>query len=242
MLSNNTVLKGHTINSLNAFLKRCETKMNNIIQSAIDLSLARITYFLNKQKKKDYAFKSGSEESVSTTQTCIEVCHFLGHIHAVATISLDGRNLELFLHEVGTSFKGLLLDHYKKFNVSAPGALVLSKDVQEYQMEIDKWNISELSEEFGVLHSVANLFTAQYVLLWMCLSLDKMLTFFSFLFFRPDAIQSLIRGSNLSQVKPYILKEYLQRRVDYFTAGVNVFVSQQEYFVSTHITNFPGFT
>lgn len=225
MMQNNSALRQHTVNSLNTYLTRCEHKLNTIIQNAIDVCLARINLLLSKQKKKDYTFKSNEISNLTNTPTCIEVCQFLSHIYDSLTESLDGKNLSIVLIEIGDGFRDLILDHYKKFNVSEAGGLVVSKDVQEYQIKLDEWSVPEVTEEFSVVHNVANLFTVQYVIVFFCFSSldfgDKLTIYF----FRPDSIQSLIRGSKLSQVKPYILREYLQRRLDYFTAGINKLVS-----------------
>lgn len=214
MLAGNSVLRQATISAQNDYIQRCETKMNTIIQNAIDLCMARIVTILGKQKKKDYVVKSSTTgggafssntptEVIEVTPTCIEVSHFLEQIHTVAVSAFDSENLESFLLEVGTGFKNLLLDHFKKYNVNSVGGLVVSKDIQHYQESIDMWSVSDLSELFSILHNISNLFTAQ-----------------------PDAIKSLVRGSSLAQVKTYLVKEYLMRRVDYFTAGINrIFVS-----------------
>ena len=185
MLSSNAALKNHTIESLNMYLKRCETKMNTITQSAIDLCINRLSYLLAKQKKKDYAPKSDdSQNNVSQTYTCVEVSNFLATIHASSSAALDGENLEAFLTEIGNGFKDLLLDHFKRYNVNSTGGLIVSKDIQEYQESIDKWSVPELSETFSILHNIGNLFTVQYVSIFCRLFLLEsklnMLTFFFF--------------------------------------------------------------
>lgn len=214
MLAANNALRQTLISAQNDFMQLCETKMNTITQNSVDLCIARFTFLLAKQKKKDFLPKNStaaaaafatnsSADVVEITPTCTEVANFLGQIHAAAVAALDSENLEAFLLEVGSNLKDLLLDHFKRFNVNSPGGLVVSKDIQHYQESIDMWSVSDLSELFSILHNISNLFTAQ-----------------------PDAIKSLIRGSNLSQVKTYMVREYLVRRVDYFTAGINrIFMS-----------------
>lgn len=178
MLSSNAVLKQHTITAQNAYLEKWETKMNNITQSAIDLCLGRLNFLLAKQKKKDFIPKTTASNSpsavtstsagfqndlldVQPTPTCIEVSHVLDSIHMSCALSLDGENLEEFLQEIGTGFKDLLLDHYKRYNVNVPGGFIVSKDIQRYQECIDVWSVSDLSETFSILHNIANLFTVQ---------------------------------------------------------------------------------
>jgi hypothetical protein len=85
---------------------------------------------LATQKKLDYRPKD-DEITLTTLQTttCLSVCAFLQKVHAVATEALDGTNLDRFLDEIGSGFRGLLLEHYKKFQVNQAGAIMLSKYV-----------------------------------------------------------------------------------------------------------------
>lgn len=175
MLSSHSSLKLKAIETQNAYVKRCEAKMNIITQNAIDLCLGRLAFLLTKQKKKDYIPKSSGQtggtafstpnlsavDIVEPTSTCLEVSMFLISIHVSSASGLDGDNLESFLLEVGHGFKDLLLDHYKRYNINELGGLVVSKDIQHYQENIDAWSVSDLSEVFSILHNVSNLFTAQ---------------------------------------------------------------------------------
>lgn len=162
MLSTNADLKSLTVVSLNSYIKRSENTINTITQTAVELCINRLSYLLSRQKKKDFAPKNDDYHlKVPQTHTCEEVSNFLATIHASASNSLDGKNLEEFLTEVGNSFKDLLLDHFKRYNVNGPGGLILSKDIQKYQETIDGWSVSDLSESFSILHNIGNLFTVQ---------------------------------------------------------------------------------
>jgi hypothetical protein len=90
-----------------------------------------ITYIgtlLAKQKKQDYKPRD-DEVHLTTlqTSTCRSVCSFLQRVHRIATESLDGANLDGFLHEIGTGLRAFLLDHLKKFQVNQAGGIMLSK-------------------------------------------------------------------------------------------------------------------
>lgn len=87
-----------------------------------------MTILLNKQKKSDFKPKD-DEVSLTTLQTpaCQTVCAFLQKVYDIAKESLDGANLEGFLNEIGSGFRGLLLDHLKKYLVNQAGGIMLSK-------------------------------------------------------------------------------------------------------------------
>ena len=66
-------------------------------------------------------------------QTCQFVCTFLGKVNQTLSESItDGKNLTLFSIEVVTGIRWLLLDHFKKFPVNAPGGLLVTKDLTRY--------------------------------------------------------------------------------------------------------------
>lgn len=162
MFSTNLALKSEAVTSLNSYLKHCEDKINTITQNSIELCVLRLSFLLAKQKKKDYAVKhEDAQNAALRTHTCEEVSSFLVQIHNAACAAFDGENLEAYLTEVGNLFKDLLLDHFKRFNVTSSGGLIVSKDIQQYQECIDNWGVSELSESFSVLHNIGNLFTVQ---------------------------------------------------------------------------------
>jgi hypothetical protein len=39
--------------------------------------------------------------------------------------------------------------------------------------------------------------------------------------FRPQVLPSLVRNSNLSQLRPYLIQEYLSKRSDFYTNSIN---------------------
>lgn len=51
----------------------------------------------------------------------------LEKVRDAAKQNLSGKNLEVFLTEIGVAFHSLLLEHLRKFPVSATGGLMLAK-------------------------------------------------------------------------------------------------------------------
>jgi len=187
----------------NNTLASLESKVNNIVQKTIDLIIAHVNSLLTKQKKQDYKPKD-DEVSLTTLQTptCTSVCTFLRKVYDTAKRALDGSNLEGFLEEVSTGLRGLLLEHYKKFQVNQAGGIMLSKDITQYHEVISRWGIGSVSDSFELLQEIGNLFVVG-----------------------PNTLKDRMRDGVLSRVKPHLLKPYLARRDDYASAGIEKMLS-----------------
>ncbi|PWN48937.1 exocyst complex component Sec10 [Violaceomyces palustris] len=102
------------------------------------------------------------------------------------------RNAESFLTEIGVAFHGLLLEHLRKFTVSAAGGLMLTKDLAVYQDAISTFGIPAVSDRFEMLRQLGNLFIVQ-----------------------PAVLKSYMREAHLAKVDERLLRPYLLRRSDY---------------------------
>ena len=109
----------------NHVVVRIEGKVNSIVQSATDgasvsnFSLSTIadnmdsaiaivawlTILLAKQKKLDFKPKNDDMAFARiNTEPCLLACDFLVKVKEAASLSLSGRNVEVFLTEVGVTF------------------------------------------------------------------------------------------------------------------------------------------
>lgn len=197
--SNVTEIKSIIATMVNGFLERVENKVNKILVSTIESCLLRVSFLLAKQKKKDFMLKDDSSEVVQPTTVSREVATLLATIHRNVTQSLNGPNLDLLLEEIGTGFRELLLDHFKKFTVSKQGSRVVAKDIEIYRDGVSRWSIDELTAAFVALDGIAELFSVQ-----------------------PQEITQLVRSNPyLSQSKTFTIREYMSKRTDYFTTGIH---------------------
>lgn len=118
------------------------------IYKAID-TVSWLSLQLTKQKKDD--FKPRNDElsfARVNTRPCEACCDVLERVRDAAKENLSGKNLEVFLTEIGVAFHrqginfvsfllnilifvthSLLLEHLRKFPVSATGGLMLAKFV-----------------------------------------------------------------------------------------------------------------
>lgn len=102
------------------------------------------------------------------------------------------RNAESFLTEIGVAFHGLLLEHLRKYTVSATGGIMLTKDLAVYQDAIGTFGIPVLSDRFEMLRQLGNLFIVQ-----------------------ASVLKSYMREGHLAKIDERLLRPYLLRRADY---------------------------
>src|SRR4051812_12327870 len=83
--------------------------------------------------------------ATNSQQTCASICAFLTRLHNIARTSLpsSGANIRQFLTEIALGLRGLLLEHFKRFSVSGPGGLMVTKDMTQYTDLLKSWDIDE---------------------------------------------------------------------------------------------------
>ncbi|GAA5978973.1 hypothetical protein JCM10908_002753 [Rhodotorula pacifica] len=172
---------------------RIEGKVNSIVQRCLDAIVNYLSTVLGKQKKGD--FKPKNDELAFArlnTEPCLLACDFLGKVREVTNEALTGRNAEVFLTEVGVTFHSLLLEHLKKFPVSAIGGLMLTKDLALYQDTIATFSLVPISDRFEMLRQLGNVFIVQ-----------------------PDILRSYLQEGYLARIENRLLRPFVMCRSDY---------------------------
>lgn len=198
---NSPNIKNRMINLTNSYIKRCELSLNIILNETLDIVSSRVAYLLTKQKKRDFQTDIIEDD----TEACELVSEFLEYVYSQIKISMNNTNLTNILIKIGMDTLNQLLEHYKKFLVDSTGGIVLTKDVIRYQSVIDSWHIEELSENFQLLKEIANLFTVQ-----------------------SELINSLVTEGQLASLKPYTIKQYVTKRVDFNPTYLERFFSMKQ--------------
>ncbi|RUS21835.1 exocyst complex component Sec10-like protein [Endogone sp. FLAS-F59071] len=134
-------------------------------------------------------------------QPCNQSVDFLKKVHSVVLKVLDGKNLEVFLTEIGNMFHAMMLDHFRKFVVSASGGLLLSKDIAKYQEAIQLFKLPSLNDRFEMLRQLGNVFLV-----------------------RPEMIKIIISEGYLARLDHKALAPYLEMRADYKSAKIDQLV------------------
>ncbi|KAI9809080.1 MAG: hypothetical protein M1825_002369 [Sarcosagium campestre] len=205
LASSNLTVRREMEKSTNLAVNRMEEKTNSVMQRTIDVVLAWVGKLLSNQKKTDFRPKDGVLDGGAAwleqlaSPTCVAISTFLNRVGALFSRALDGKNLEAFMTEMAVAIRTMLLDHFKKFQVSATGGLMVTKDISQYSSTLRSLAVSEsFISSLEVLSEIGNLFVIG-----------------------PDALRERLRGlggySGLekSEVRPYIL-----RREDAGSVGI----------------------
>ncbi|KAG7096738.1 hypothetical protein E1B28_004151 [Marasmius oreades] len=177
----------------NQTISRLEGSANHLMHRLIDMIVAWLTAQLAKQKRND--FKPRNDElsfARVNTEPCVACCDMLEKVRDSAKASLSGKNLEIFLTEVGVTFHSLLLEHMRKFPVSATGGLMLGQDIKMYQDTIASFGLPPLTERFEFIRQLGTAFVVQ-----------------------PEILKSYITENYLGRIDPTLLKPYLAMRSDW---------------------------
>ncbi|KAK2466091.1 hypothetical protein APHAL10511_001733 [Amanita phalloides] len=185
----------------NQCINRLEGASNQLLQRLTDVIISYLSLQLTKQKRIDFKPRNDDLSFARVnTEPCIACSETLEKIRDAAQESLSGKNLEVFLTEIGVAFHSLLLEHLKKFPVNPTGGLMLAKDIKSYQDCINSFGIPALRERFEFLRQLGNVFLV-----------------------RPETIKSYISENHLGRIDINLLKPYLTLRSDWaqFEKGFN---------------------
>lgn len=189
----------------NTFTDRMESKIDAVLQRTIDAALAWTSRLLSGQKKADFKPKDDANLQLDQlqTSTCQAIYTFLGRLHSRAKTALSGRVLESFSVELAVGLRTLLLQHFKSYQVSLTGALVVSKDITKYIELLRAWELpASFDPSLEVLTEIANLFVIG-----------------------PEALRDRLRNfgsgaGGLQGVEKADLRPYVLRREDAHSVGV----------------------
>ncbi|KAG0246781.1 Exocyst complex component 5 [Mortierella sp. GBA43] len=183
----------------NKLMASVESKANATIQKEIDVILAWLENCLSRQRRTDFKPKDDELDlTVLATKPCMDCCEFLRRMYEVIRKYFDGKNIEMFCMEIGTSFHGMLLEHFKKFSISPVGGVLLSRDIAKYQESVKAWNIPSLDERFEMLRQLGNVFLVV-----------------------PENLPAALNEGHLGKADFKSLYPYLQMRADFKTSKID---------------------
>jgi exocyst complex component 5 len=205
LAASNLTIRRDLEKQTNSFVDRMESKIDNILQRTLDAALAWSSKLLSRQQKTDFRPKDDTNLQLDQLQstTCHQIFTFLSRLHSRASASLSGRVLESFSLELAIGLRSLLLQHFKNYQVSLTGALVVSKDIAKYSELLRSWDLpSSFDPSLDVLSEIANLFVIG-----------------------PEALRDRLRNfgtgaGGLQGVEKADLRPYVLRREDSGSVGV----------------------
>ncbi|KAG0027235.1 Exocyst complex component 5 [Podila clonocystis] len=204
-----------TVIQKNKLMASVESKANATIQKEIDCILAWLETCLGRQRRSDFKPKDDEVDLTGlATKPCIDCCEFLRRMYNTIRECFDGKNIEMFCTEVGVTFHGMLLEHFKKFSISPVGGVLLTKDIAKYQESVKAWNIPSLNERFEMLRQLGNVFLV-----------------------KPEILPSVLNEGYLAKVDFKSLYPYLQMRVDFKTSKIDKLFEKLNMLTSSSSSN-----
>ncbi|KAG0356738.1 Exocyst complex component 5 [Podila minutissima] len=204
-----------TVIQKNKLMASVESKANATIQKEIDCILAWLETCLGRQRRSDFKPKDDEVDLTGlATKPCIDCCEFLRRMYNTIRECFDGKNIEMFCTEVGITFHGMLLEHFKRFSISPVGGVLLTKDIAKYQESVKAWNIPSLNERFEMLRQLGNVFLV-----------------------KPEILPSVLNEGYLAKVDFKSLYPYLQMRVDFKTSKIDKLFEKLNMLTSSSSSN-----
>ncbi|KAF2158007.1 exocyst complex component Sec10 [Myriangium duriaei CBS 260.36] len=202
LAASNLTIRREVEKTTNTFIDRVETKIDTVLGKTIDSALAWTGKLFSSQKKTDFR---PSEASLNLEQlqtpTCTSIFNFLNKLFRSASVSLSGRVLDVFALELGLGLRSLLLVHFRSFQVSQAGGVVVTQDMTKYLELLRSFHLPDsFDSSIEVLTEIPNLFTL-----------------------RAEALKERLRGlstQSLPGVERSDLRPYVQRREDAGTVAV----------------------
>lgn len=195
LANNSPSVRQRMITLTNGYVSKVEMSVNIVIGDTVSMFKDRASFSLSKQRKKDFLPKIG-ELTDGNTEACESLTSFLEDGIDQIREYLNGNNLNSLLKEIGTFVFDSLFEHFKNYQVNTTGGVILTTDIIAYQNCIEKWAIPELSKKFHLLREIANLFTVN-----------------------SELINSLTKDGQLVGLKPYVLRQFVSKRVDDNSGG-----------------------
>ena len=166
LAASNTLVRREMERTTTQAISQMEDKINIIMQKTIDVAIVWVGKLLAGQKKTDYKPRDDVIGGTGTllelnTSTCLTITNFLQKLQNLAVLALSPQSTSLivFLTEIATNVRSQLLDHYKKFAVSAAGAIMVTKDIGKYNDVFRSWNLDDsFKPSLEVLTEIGNIF------------------------------------------------------------------------------------
>ncbi|KAF4518681.1 hypothetical protein B566_EDAN002716 [Ephemera danica] len=174
-------------------LEQIELKLDTGLDRTLNaiVGWAKI-YLQSEQKKTD--FKPETDVDTLSSAACLAVVQFINGITTQARDSLDGKNVESFMSELGIRFHRVVYEHLQQFQYNSAGAMCVICDVNEYRKCVKQFGVPIVTTLFDSLHALCNL-----------------------LLVKPENLKQVCTGEQLAGLDRSILLNFIQLRSDYKT-------------------------
>ncbi|MXQ87350.1 hypothetical protein E5288_WYG001523 [Bos mutus] len=148
-----------------------------------------------EQKKTDFKPEDENNVLIQYTNACVKVCAYVRKQVEKIKNSMDGKNVDTVLMELGVRFHRLIYEHLQQYSYSCMGGMLAICDVAEYRKCAKDFKIPLVLQLFDTLHALCNLLVVN-----------------------PDNLKQVCSGEQLANLDKNILHSFVQLRADYRSA------------------------
>lgn len=176
--------------------EKLEHKLNLGLEKTINSALGWSRVILTReQKKNEFVLETDDVNIIQTTVACSKTVRFISTVVKQISDSLDGKNVEAVLKELGTRFHRLVYEHLLQHQVNSNGAMIVICDVNEYRKTARQFNLPLIDKLFDMLHDLCNLLVVQ-----------------------PENIRQVSVEGRLADLDKSVINSFIQLRADYKSA------------------------
>ncbi|XP_035718625.1 exocyst complex component 5-like [Vespa mandarinia] len=174
-------------------LDQIDMKLDTGLERSISAIVGWVKIYLqNEQKKTD--FKPDTDVDTLSTSACLTVVQYVTGMIRHIRNTLDGKNLETALTELGVRFHKVIYDHLQQFLFNSAGAMCAICDMNEYRKCVKELDVDVVTSSFDTLHALCNL-----------------------LLVKPENLKQVCSGDQLAVLDRSVLLNFIQLRTDYKT-------------------------
>lgn len=169
-----------------------ESKIDTGLDRSISAIIGSIRHILaTEQKKSDFKLDADANMQLRS-EACAKTVTFLKSQVDNIRRSLDGKNVDVVLTELGTRFHRLIFEHFQQYQYNSLGAMLVICDVNEYRKTVKEFQIPLINQLFDKLHALCNLLVVV-----------------------PETLKQVCTGEPLAGLDKSVILSFVQLRVDY---------------------------
>lgn len=177
-------------------IEQMEMKLDTGIDRTLNCMIGQMKHILAaEQKKTDFKPEDENNVLIQYTNACVKVCVYVRKQVEKIKNSMDGKNVDTVLMELGVRFHRLIYEHLQQYSYSCMGGMLAICDVAEYRKCAKDFKIPMVLHLFDTLHALCNLLVVA-----------------------PDNLKQVCSGEQLANLDKNILHSFVQLRADYRSA------------------------
>ncbi|XP_006864673.1 PREDICTED: exocyst complex component 5 isoform X2 [Chrysochloris asiatica] len=177
-------------------IEQMEMKLDTGIDRTLNCMIGQMKHILAaEQKKTDFKPEDTNNVMMQYTNACVKVCAYVRKQVEKIKNSMDGKNVDTVLMELGVRFHRLIYEHLQQYSYSCMGGMLAICDVAEYRKCAKDFKIPLVLQLFDTLHALFNLLVVA-----------------------PDNLKQVCSGEQLANLDKNILHSFVQLRGDYRSA------------------------